>query len=71
MVWAIDSHRFWEDISGVPIGSIFAPLLFNMFLCDLFLVLENKYFRNYADDTSPYVMGNNSAEVGSKLKAPT
>ena len=32
----------WEDIiSGVPEGSIFAPLLFDIFLRDLFLEDEN------------------------------
>ena len=52
----------WEDIiSGVSQSSILGPLLFNIFLCDLFLEDENKYFANHTDDTTSYateVLGN-------------
>ena len=47
------------------------PLLFNIFLCDLFLTIEGNYFTNYAHDTTPYVIGNNAEEVVSELKAIT
>ena len=54
----------WENIiSGAPKGSILGPLLFNIFLCDLFLEHEDCCFTNYADDTTPYVVANNTAEV--------
>ena len=43
------------------------PPLFSIFLCDLFLSIENNYFTNYADDTTPYVIGNNPDEVVSEL----
>ena len=62
----------WEEIfSGVPRGSILGPLLFNIFLCGLFLTIEGNYFKNHADDTTPYVIGNNTKEVVSELKAFT
>ena len=44
------------------------PLLFNIFLCDLLLSTESNYFTNYADDTIPYVIGNEAEEVVSELK---
>ena len=44
------------------------PLLLNTFLCDLFLSIENNYFTNYADDTTPYVIDNNPDEVVSELR---
>ena len=54
------SNSNWEDItSGVPHGSILGPLLFNIFLCDLFHEYQNNHFANYADDTTAYIVDNN------------
>ena len=48
-------YSVWEDtISGVPQGSIVGSMLVNIFLYDLFLEDENNYFVNYAHDTTPY-----------------
>ena len=53
----------WEDIiSGVPQDSILGPLLFNIFLCDLFLEYKNN-FANYADDTISYSVGTKTTKV--------
>ena len=63
------SYSPWEEIiSGDPQGSILGSLLFNIFSCDLFVSIENSYYTNYADDTTPYVIGNNSDEAISELK---
>ena len=66
------SYSTWENIiSGVPQGSILGPLLFNIILCDLFLEHEDCCFTNYGDDTTPYVVANNTAEVIENLNIIT
>ena len=52
----------------VPQGSILEPLLFNIFLCDLFFIMENIDIASYADDNTPYTTGNSIEEEFKNLK---
>ena len=50
-------------------GFILGPLLFNIFLCDLFLFISNIDFVSYADDNTPFAMGSSELEVINKIKS--
>ena len=43
-----------DKLFGVPRGSISEILLFNVFICDIFYLLEDFDIANYADDSTPY-----------------
>ena len=64
-----DSYSSWREILyGVPQGSIPGPLLFNIFICDMFYFLENYELANYADDSTPYIAKRNHKLVIEELE---
>ena len=56
-------YSSWEAIlSAVPQVFILGPLLFNIFMCDMLLILKTTYFTGYADNT-PLVVRDNITDV--------
>ena len=63
-------YSSWEAILSEVLrgGSIIQPLFFNLFMCDMFLILRATYFTGDADDSTPFVVKDNKADVARTLE---
>ena len=63
------TYSSWLDVkSGVPQGSVLGPLLFNIFINNIFYATEASEICNFADDNTIYALSHDVESMIAKLE---
>ena len=66
------AYSKWSNIRrGIPQGSILSPLLFNIFINDVFMIIEQSDICNFADDNTLYSCGKSLTDIKENLVSDT
>ena len=66
------AYSKWSNVRrGIPQGSILGPLLFNIFINDIFMIIEQSDICNFADDNTLYSCGKSLTDIKENLVSDT
>ena len=57
-----------SNLFGFPQGSILGPLLYVIYICNLFIINDHIGFGSYADGTTPFVYEENFDKMLDELQ---